>query len=404
MARDKTWAKTFVELYDAGAAPDDYRIRLGLSFDELCKESLKIQEYRNLSEGIVKQVKRSQKEVEFASAFVALVNKGAGLRAYRSIGILSREDFNLHLARLSEYREWINGGYTKPLLTFITHSYNFEYLCGSKPKHSDKLCSVIVIGTTIPSRLPNLIKVISKIDECLTSAFGTKVISIDDFGEGVSSELVEYATRHSWVIISAKRRGMARSQRDALSLITSPWVLYNEDDAAVEKLPSEDEFRNILETDRNGRRCGVLSLMAGGYNIDAYRDRVNWELRNADSYIKINSEDVMWVRDDSLRNNWFIEFPISIMRTHLMKQCSDYVFNRNYHIQIEHGFTTAWFEQGLDREFFKASYMKNPAHIKPLCEYSYGDITSVFINRPLIHMRLLSSFTIDRGHNFSETI
>jgi hypothetical protein len=182
--------------------------------------------------------------------------------------------------------------------------------------------------------------------------------------------------------------------------VTTPWVLYNEDDAVVSKLPDCDTLTNILGVENGGRRCGILSFMAGGYNIQAYKGQISCELRKESSFYLLNESDVLWFRNDSFRNNWFIEFPISMMRTNLMKQCSDYSINRAYDFQIEHGFTTAWFEQGLDRDYYKATYMKNPTSVKSLAEYCHGDITSIFIERPLINMKLLSSWTIDGGHNF----
>lgn len=399
---DKDWALKFVKLYDSGAKPEDYNRELGLSFDELCAVALKIQEYRNIAYGIGYDIVCSSEENDFAKKFVALIDKGAQLRAYKTIGIYSREAFTTHLNKLQEYRERAAGKYVKPSLTFYIHSPKFEYICGTEPNNTSAKCSVIVIGTSLVGRLENLLNVLQHIDKSITDAFGDKILSIDDFGDGVPASIVQYGMSNNWVIIAAKRRGMVKSQRDALSLVKTPWVLYSEDDAIVEKLPSLADMELIDNTEHGGRKCGVLSMMAGGYNIEAYKSLIEQEIRKETSYLKINNEDVMWIRNDNFRNHWFIEFPVSFMRTSIMKDCSDYITSTNIARQIEHGFTVAWFDSGKNVSFFKATYMKNPAGVKKLLEYSSGDITNIFINWPLIHMRLLSSSTIAGGHNFGD--
>lgn len=399
----KDWARLFVHLYDTGAPPSDYQRELGLSFDELCLESKRIWEYRNLiGIDIADYQPATSEDVQFAKSFVYFVDKGAGLRAYAKIGIRSKDDLSKYMANLSKYREIAAGKYVPQSLVFHVHSPEFQYIAGKESQNQDKMASIVVIGTTLPNRLDNLNKVLTNIDAALTSVFGDKILSLDDFGEGVPASLVTYALSNNWVIIAAKRRGMVKNQRDALSLVKTPWVLYSEDDATVDKLPTLQDMQKINELEHCGRHVGILSFMAGGYNIEAHRERIDWEVRKQESFVPINNEDVLWIRNDSFRNNWFVEFPISMMRTELMKQCSDYISGRALTLQIEHGFTVAWFELGISRGYFKTTYMRNPEHIKPLLEYSHKDISSTYIGRPLIHMRLLNSSTIHGGHNWGE--
>lgn len=399
----KEWARRFVYLYDNGAMPDEYKLQLGLSFEELCVESKRVQHYRNIvGENIPEYMPASNDEILFSKSFVSFVDKGAGFRAYAKLGIKSKEQLQKHMQNLSRYREIANGNIVPQQLVFQAHSSKFEFVCGKKPEKTGHIASIIVIGTTIPSRVSNLENVLKNIDSNITEVFGPKILSIDDFGEGIDASIVEYGTSNNWVIIIAKRRGMVKSQRDALSLVTTPWVLYSEDDAIVEKLPNYADMVQIEEAENSGKKVGVLSFMAGGYNIEAFREQIAWEIRKESSFIKINDEDVLWKRNSEFKNNWFIEFPISMFRTDILKQCSDYISSRNNTFQIEHGFTVAWFDMGFDREYFKVTYMKNPASVKPLLDYSTHDITTIYIGAPLIHMRLLNSHTINGGHNWGE--
>jgi hypothetical protein len=394
----------FVSLIDRGVGPREYYQHFGFRDENVRYHLGRISGYRRILEDEISEVRHI--DIEWARQFCLLIDKGAGLRAFRSLGISSTEECARHTKLLDKFRKALKLAQgvrvDEVVATIKVYSPNF-IIMSDRQEIEGRLCSAIVIGTTVKDRQDRFRQVIESFNEYAPN-LALKVVSIDDFGDGVPEEFLAFLKSTDWKVIVARRRGMVKSQRDALACVSTPWTIYCEDDASIAKFPSDEEISIIDSVRVNGRRCGILSYMAGGYEIGCHTEAINAELREPTSYVGLHETDVIWVRNDGFRNYWFVEFPISMMRTQLMKNCSDFITNRNLPYQIEHGFTTAWFEMGYASEYFKATYMKDPRSIKALHEYSHADISNVFHGQNLIHARLLSSYSLDSGHNFSQPI
>ena len=97
--------------------------------------------------------------------------------------------------------------------------------------------SCFVIGTTLANRQNSMINTLKSIDN-QNFPFKIKILSIDDFGEGLSKEVQHYTENNGWRLILDKRGGMVQNQIRALNYIDSDWVFYCEDDVVVEKIPT----------------------------------------------------------------------------------------------------------------------------------------------------------------------
>jgi hypothetical protein len=264
--------------------------------------------------------------------------------------------------------------------------------------NNEYLCSCIVIGTTLQSRLPALKATLQSIEEAdaKVNLLSEKIISIDDFGNGLPKDFTDYLDANHWRLISKPRRGMAASQLEAIEATNAAWILYCEDDVIVQKLPTRNDFMRLQTRKVNGRPCGYISLMAGGYATDGDKaPAIVEEIRKPESYIELDDGSVAWVRNENLRNAWFVEFPVALMKRDAMLSCARNAAAKLKGEQIEMAFTIGWFDLGWDKKYYKTSYMRNPG-------LTIGATISTIKNQfstELIYVRHQLVGTIMGGHN-----
>ena len=104
-----------------------------------------------------------------------------------------------------------------------------------KINRNDLDFSCFVIGTTLNDRLENMLTTLKTIDSQHFS-FKKKILSLDDFGEGLNEEIKNYTNMNNWLVLCEVRGGMVENQLRALNKIETEWVLYCEDDVIVEKI------------------------------------------------------------------------------------------------------------------------------------------------------------------------
>jgi hypothetical protein len=245
---------------------------------------------------------------------------------------------------------------------------------------------------------------INNLERLNDNPFAVKVVTLDDFGDRTEDDLkgfLGFFEDHDWKILRKPRRGMVQSQREALDLVNTQWTLYVEDDIYLSRILTSNQMARLDSMQHTGRVCGILNYAAGGYDLETHNSQIDNSMRNPANYLELD-DSCVWVREERYRNNFWVEFPATYIRTQLLKQCSD--FGREYlkanaerRFQIEHGLGEAWFQQGYDKYFFKGSWLRNrPANYSDL---TYRDIVNQ-ICPYLLYSSTLPSYTIGNGYNF----
>jgi len=213
--------------------------------------------------------------------------------------------------------------------------------------------SCFVIGTTLHHRVENMLMTL-KIIDMSNFPFKTKILSLDDFGEGVRSDIEEYVKLNNWVILNEPKKGMVGNQIKSLNKIESEWVLYCEDDVIVEKLPTIKQIEDLLN---KNNKVGIISMTGGGYNDNINQDQILNNIKN--DTIKVGDDDIFWFRNPSLTNNWFFEFPSMFIKTKIFKDCIDCSLSNFKSIQIEESYTKSYFHLGYHNEYDKYTWVKD---------------------------------------------
>ena len=214
--------------------------------------------------------------------------------------------------------------------------------------------SCFIIGTTLSHRVENMLTTLKTIDSN-NFPFNIKILSLDDFGEGVRVDIEEYAKLNNWLILNEPKKGMVQNQLKALNNIESEWVLYCEDDVMVEKLPTIKQIEFLLN---NNNKVGMISLTGGGYNADVINhDKILDNIKN--DVIKVGDDDIFWFRDPSLHNAWFFEFPTMFVRTNIFKDCINTSLSNFKSTQIEKSYTKSYFHLRYHNKYDRYTWTRN---------------------------------------------
>lgn len=213
--------------------------------------------------------------------------------------------------------------------------------------------SCFVIGTTLSHRIENMLMTLKTIDSN-NFPFQTKILSLDDFGDGVSDDIKHYTGLNNWVVLNEPRKGMVQNQIKALNKIETDWVLYCEDDVIIEKLPTIEQIEQLLNIND---RVGTISMTGGGYNDNINQNEILHNIKN--DFIKVGEDDIFWFRNPSLSNAWFFEFPSMFVKTKIFKNCIDTSLNMFKSIQIEQSYTKSYFHLGYHVEFDRYTWTRD---------------------------------------------
>ena len=213
--------------------------------------------------------------------------------------------------------------------------------------------SCFIIGTTLPHRMENMLTTLKTIDSN-NFPFNVKILSLDDFGDGIKVEVEEYTKANNWLILNDPGNGMVKNQIKALNKIETEWVLYCEDDVILEKLPTIEQIELLLN---KNSKVGIISMTGGGYNNHINHDRILDNIKK--DVIKVGDDDIFWFRDPSLSNAWFFEFPSMFVKTKIFKNCIDTSLTNFKSIQIEQSYTKSYFHLGYHIEYDRYTWTRD---------------------------------------------
>jgi hypothetical protein len=186
--------------------------------------------------------------------------------------------------------------------------------------------------------------------------FEIKILSLDDFGEAIDQEVKRYTEMNNWKLLISKREGMVKNQLRALNLVQTEWVFYCEDDVIVEKIPTSKKIELLIDAKPN---TGIISFTGGGY--DAYNSS-NYEkiIKNLQNDIfESGKDEIFWLRDSNLANEWYFEFPTMMVKTDILKQCIDTSLKYFKNLQIEKSYTKSYFYLNFHKSYEKYTWSRD---------------------------------------------
>lgn len=219
-----------------------------------------------------------------------------------------------------------------------------------------KTISVLVLCTA--KRLKYLDACINSLD---SNYFDQKILSIDEFGgHKFPNDLKEKYQNQGWELAIDNHQSKLGSLINSLDKVTSDFVFYQEDDITV-NLPDKNFILTQLDTIYTDRQCGWISLNLGGALTDL-NNRVYADLiRCEENKILRTEEYFSFLREESVKNDWFFEFPsIFIDKNIFQKNLSimkDLGLYDNY--SVEQNLTKIWFKNNMDTQYYKCCVAKN---------------------------------------------
>lgn len=220
-------------------------------------------------------------------------------------------------------------------------------------------CSAFIMGICNPQRIKYLKKSLSYLDG-QKFPFKQKILAIDEFGGYIFPHyLKKQLEKRRWTVLIDSHRSRAKSMDHAFSTIKSDYIFYNEDDVSA-FLPKISDLKNIFDnTVIEGRKCGMISLTLGGSKSHFPANQYGDLDKVAKNIILRNKSYLAFRRLEKERNDFFFEFPALFIKTDLFRLCHQTAKKKYSGLQVEMGLTKAWFDQKLDKKYFKCSLCKD---------------------------------------------
>lgn len=208
--------------------------------------------------------------------------------------------------------------------------------------------------------------------------FVRKIVAVDQFsGYTLPKQLREEFVECGWEVIIDNHHSRPKTMDHILNIDTE-YMFYNEDDV-LPIFPDFEDLNTVFNLDNAGRKCGMISLTVGGSDwiIDKniYGDIV---LLN-DNILLENERYVFFKRIEEYKNNFFFEFPGLFIRTELFKQCH-LTAKENKGTTIEMGLSDAYFQNDIDKNFYKCSVTKSN-----FLEVLLKDVPTAMTNCRMLH-------------------
>ena len=213
------------------------------------------------------------------------------------------------------------------------------------------------MGICHPGKLNYLNQSLDSIDK-YNHIFAKKILAIDQFnGHTFPQPFKKKFTDKNWNIIIDSHMSRSKSILNALRAVESDWVFYTEDDIVLD-LPDNFNLNNFIK-DIDGRKPGLISLNFGGTKHDLSVNNVGDMAFAEENQIYADDDLICFRRLEDNRDDFFFDFPGLFVRKDVFEKCILHAmeFNKNY--QIEFALSLTWFQLEMDKEYYKASILKN---------------------------------------------
>jgi len=226
--------------------------------------------------------------------------------------------------------------------------------------------TALVVTTGCWFRVEKMMNTIATLSQFPEGYFKRKILSVDNVGEGLSSGHLSAIKMLGWEVVLGKYGSLVANAYQGLQQVDTEWVWYSEDDVwAWEEYPSVAALEYLEGRDYKGKKLGVIGFLEGSYDwdsqaaLDYLADRKNYlELpgaKNACGYL--SNRHILPGRAG--KHDWWIQFPITVMRTSLFKELYEYA-DKTWTIQVERGCSLAWNRLGMDNRYVKVGFIRKP--------------------------------------------
>lgn len=185
--------------------------------------------------------------------------------------------------------------------------------------------------------------------------FGQKIMSVDLFPDGIPLGWYTHFQTDGWNVLSKKvdpKGSMILNQRNAISAATANIVLYLEDDILINRLPKLSTIHKVFnEPFINGKKVGFICFNNHVFkNFNENPKHVIDFIHDLNNYITIDG-DVFLIKNEKIRDQYYLNFPASITSKKLFFELEDYAFINKKEWALEQALTSAWFDTGKDKEY-----------------------------------------------------
>lgn len=218
------------------------------------------------------------------------------------------------------------------------------------------MVDLLILGICNITKLHYLHKSLKSLDSG-NFKFSKKILAIDEF-DGLKFPEVfntEYS-KAGWTILIDQHKSRNKSMIHGLNEAESEWVFYSEDDIIVD-FPKSLKLSDLMK-ESDGREVGMISFSFGGTAVDLASNDVKDMAYAEENMIFSTDEYHAYRRIESMRDNYFFEFPAVFVRKDLFLKCLEYASENYRQHQIEQALSLAWFELGFHKKFYKTSILK----------------------------------------------
>ena len=201
--------------------------------------------------------------------------------------------------------------------------------------------------------MENTIDSLNKCDDI----FDEKIMSVDTFPGGLKLDWFSKYEK-DWLIyhkMKDDRRSMILNHQNAISKVKNLVTFYTEDDIIINKVPKPDTIDKLFIE----RSVGFVSYNNHvWFNFKQNPPHIINFISNPDNYITVNGETFL-VKNSTIQDQFYLNFPVAIFRTDVMKKLHDYAMVHCQGKTIESGLTQAWFDLGYDKKYKVLIYLKD---------------------------------------------
>ena len=222
--------------------------------------------------------------------------------------------------------------------------------------------SCLMITTNIPSRLHLLDNNINSIEKVNQGFLDKKVLSIDMFKEHPRNMKVFQRYKDlGWDLVtgdSTGHRGMLNNILRGLKNITpTDYIFYVEDDIIIDKLPGRESL-DCFNEEKIGFVCfsSRIAVLQGPSATTIPQKKKDF-INDPKNYKRFG-KDLFLIKQDFLRDNYYLNFPSAIIKDDLFRSLLDYASKNCHGRGIEIALTKSWFDLKLNDKYRVAIYVK----------------------------------------------
>lgn len=236
--------------------------------------------------------------------------------------------------------------------------------------------AALFLTTTLPNRLRLVHEALISFQNCIetcTDHFSKKIISVDIFPgqENILPFFDFYKEKYNWTIVSGPcsgYRGMINNIKRGLSQIDDSYdfVFYFEDDIEITSIPLTSTFNKLIDYKTTNNK--LLAFICYNTHIHTFQElgesaEKHKYINSSENYFEFNdlydSDCFLLKNEKILKDEYYINFPVSIFRPSIYKQLLDFACTKYKDIGLEPGLSNAWFDMKFNEKYDIAIYVKN---------------------------------------------